>query len=58
MLLASFASMVITAIHNFLLSNGMEIMGSGALVFSAVIFLIALGLWLYARTMARAEVLR
>lgn len=57
-LLASFVSMVITSIHNFLLSNGTEIMGSGAVVFSAVIFLIALGLWLYARAMARGEVLR
>lgn len=57
-LLVSFASMVVTSIHNFLLSNGMEIMGTGAVAFSAVIFLIALGLWLYARAMARAEVLR
>ena len=57
-LLASFASMVVTSIHNFLLSDGMEVMGPGALLFSAVIFLIALGLWLYARAMARAEVLR
>jgi hypothetical protein len=57
-LLASFASMVVTSIHNFLLSNGMEVMGTGAVAFSAVIFLIALGLWLYARAMARAEVLR
>jgi hypothetical protein len=56
-LLISFLSMVITAVHNFLLSNGMEIMGSTGAIFSVAIFFIALGLWLYARAMARQGVL-
>ncbi|MEN8007575.1 MAG: hypothetical protein ABFS42_11200 [Candidatus Krumholzibacteriota bacterium] len=49
--LVSFASMVITAIYNFGLSNGMEVMGSTGFVFTVVIFFTALGLWLYARAM-------
>jgi hypothetical protein len=50
--LVSFVAMVITTIHNFFLSNGLEVMGStGQLVFSAVIFLAELGFWLYARAM-------
>jgi hypothetical protein len=49
--------MVVTAIHNFFFSNGMEVMGTGGTVFSAVIFVVALGLWLYARAMAVRGVL-
>jgi len=49
--MVSFASMVITAIYNFGFSNGMEVMGSTGLVFTVVIFFVALGLWLYARAM-------
>lgn len=56
-LLASFVSMVVTAFHNFVLSNGLEVMGGGGAAFSAVIFLVALGLWLYARAMAKREIL-
>ncbi|MFP3948687.1 MAG: hypothetical protein ACLFWG_08140, partial [Longimicrobiales bacterium] len=56
-LLVSFASMVVTFTHNFLLTDGMEVMGSAGAAFSTVIFLVALGLWLYARAMARKEVL-
>jgi hypothetical protein len=57
-LLVSFASMVMTSIYNFVLSNGLEMMGGvGPLIFSAVIFVVALALWLYARAMARAGVL-
>lgn len=56
-LLVSFGSMVVTSIHNFLLSEGLEVMGTTGVVFSAVIFVFALGLWLYARSMARKEVL-
>jgi small basic protein len=55
--LASFMSMVITAVHNFLLTNGLEVMGTGGAIFSAVIFVVALGLWLYARAMAERGVL-
>lgn len=56
-LLASFVSMAITFTHNFLLSDGMEVMGTGGAAFSGVIFVVALGLWRYARVMARKDVL-
>ena len=56
-LLASFVAMVVTSIHNFGLSNGAEVMGSMGLVFSALIFLFALGMWLYARAQAGRGVL-
>jgi hypothetical protein len=56
--LVSFVSMVITTFYNYVLSNGLELMGGvGPAVFTAVIFLVALGLWLYARSMARNGVL-
>lgn len=58
-LLASFLAMVVTTIHNFVLSNGMEVMGDTAsLVFSALIFLVALALFLYARAMCGRGVLK
>lgn len=56
-LLVSFVSMAVTFIHNFLLSEGLEVMGTGAAAFSGLIFAVALGLWLYARAMAKREVL-
>jgi hypothetical protein len=49
--------MAATTIHNFLLSNGAEIMGSGAAIFTVVIWVIAIALFLYARWMARRGVL-
>jgi len=52
-LLVSFLAMIVTSIHNFLLSNGLEVMGSVGAGFSALVFVIALGLWLYARAMAQ-----
>lgn len=56
-LLVSFLSMVVTSIHNFLLTDGAEVMGTAGVAFTAVIFVAALGLWLYARAMARRDVL-
>ena len=57
--LVSFIAMVITAIHNYGLSNGLEVIGDTfSLVFSAVIFLVALGLYLYARSMKKKGVLK
>lgn len=45
--------------YNYLLTDGLRIMGgAGALAFSAVIFVVALGLWLYARRLANAGFLR
>lgn len=56
--LASFIAMVVTTIYNFGMTNGLEIMGTGGAIFSAVIFVIALLLVLYSRAMARKGVLR
>ena len=56
--LASFLSMVVTTIYNFGLSNGLEVMGEpAALVFSVLIFIFALLLYLYARAMKNRGVL-
>lgn len=56
-LLVSFLSMMATAAHNFVLANGAEIMGTGGVVFTGLIFLVALGLMLYAGAMSRRGVL-
>jgi hypothetical protein len=56
-LLVSFLAMIVTAIHNFLIANGLEIMGGMGFLFTVLIFLFALILWLYARAMARGGVL-
>jgi hypothetical protein len=56
-LLGSFLAMIVTSIRNFLLANGLEVMGGMGLVFSTLIFVLALGLWLYARAMAQRGVL-
>ncbi len=56
--LASLVAMVITTIHNFVLSNGFEVMGDAfSLIFTAVIFLSAVGLFMYSRAMANRGVL-
>lgn len=56
--LVSLLSMVVTAIHNYVLSDGMEFMGDPfSLFFTALIFLFALGLYLYARAMKNRGVL-
>lgn len=56
--LVSLLSMVVTSFYNFVLSNGLEIMGgAGPLAFTILIFLVALGLWVYARAMVRRGVL-
>jgi len=54
----SLAGMAITFLHNYALSDGIRIMGGGAVVFSAVIFSIGWALLFYARLMLRAKVLR
>ena len=55
--LVSFLAMVLTSVYNFVLSGGAEIMGGGAVAFTAVIFVFALALWLFARAMAARGVL-
>ncbi|MDH3732883.1 MAG: hypothetical protein OEU54_05080 [Gemmatimonadota bacterium] len=56
-LLGSFLAMIITSIHNFLLADGLAVMGGAGVAFSVLIFVFALGLWLYARSMAQRGVL-
>lgn len=56
-LAVSLASMVITAIYNFGMSNGMEVMGTGGFLFTVAIFIVALGLVVYARAMQKRDVL-
>lgn len=51
-------AMALTTVQNYLLSDGLRIMGSGAVVFSAVIWFIALFLFFYSRAMAARGVLR
>lgn len=55
--LISFLAMIVTAIHNFVLSNGLEVMGGAGMAFSGLIFVVALGFWMYARGMAQRGVL-
>ena len=55
--LVSFASMVITAIYSFGLSNGAEVVGTTGILTTIVIFFVALGLWLYSRAMHARGVL-
>ncbi|MBT8060109.1 MAG: hypothetical protein HKP03_00930 [Xanthomonadales bacterium] len=49
--------MAVSSIYNFVLSNGLEVMGSGAGIFTAVIWVIALFLFFYARAMSKRGVL-
>ena len=56
--LASLLAIVVSTFHNYFLANGLEVMGDPfSLAFTAVIFLVALGLFLYARTMRKRGVL-
>ena len=55
--MVSFASMFITAIQNYVFSNALEVSGMFGLIFSVVIFLVALGLILYSRAMRERGVL-
>lgn len=47
-----------TTVYNFGLSDGAAIMGEGATMFTAVIWLIAIGLLVYSRTMMQRGALR
>jgi len=49
--------LAITSVYNFVLSNGLAVMGSGAAIFTAVIWAIALFLFFYARGLSRRGVL-
>ena len=53
----SILGMAVSTVYNFVLSNGMEIMGSEGTTFTAVIWVIALFLYFYAKAMAARKVL-
>jgi ribose/xylose/arabinose/galactoside ABC-type transport system permease subunit len=56
--LVSLVAMVLTTIHNYVLSNGLEIFpDAGSKLFTAVIFVIAVALYLYSRALGRRGVL-
>jgi hypothetical protein len=55
---ASILGMALTTIYNFGLTDGIRLMGPGAIAISAVIWVIALFLFFYARAMAKRAVLR
>ncbi len=55
----SLATMVITFVHNFVLANGLAVMGgAGALAFTATIVAVGVALVLYSRWLGRKGVLR
>ncbi|HTL69504.1 MAG TPA: hypothetical protein VL200_17710 [Lacunisphaera sp.] len=55
----SFAAMILTFVHNFILSDGLKLMGGpGALVFTAIIVVVGVALVFYARALRRRGVLR
>jgi hypothetical protein len=56
-LLVSLLSMTVTAIHDFSSDRGLYETGGTGPSFVLVIFLVALGLWLYTRAMAERGVL-
>ncbi len=53
----SLAGMVVSSIYNLVLSNGIQIMGSEGMIFTAIIWVVAIFLFLYARTQATRGVL-
>lgn len=56
--LASLIGVMLTNFQNYILSNGLEVMGgAGALVFSAVIFVVAVGLYVYASALLKRGVI-
>ena len=59
MFLMSLVAMVATTIHNFVLSNGLEVMGDPfSLFFTGLIFVISVVLVLYSRAMVNKGVLK
>ena len=55
---ASILGMVFTSVYNFGLTDGIRLMGPGAIAITAVIWAVALFLFFYARAMAKRAVLR
>jgi hypothetical protein len=55
---ASILGLAVSTVYNFVLSNGIEMMGEEAVIMTAVIWVIALLLFFYASAMAKRGVLR
>ena len=55
---ASLLGLAVSTIYNFILSDGMAVMGISAAIFTAVIWAIVLFLLFYARAMVKSGVLR
>ncbi len=54
----SLVGMIVGSVYTLFLSEGVDIMGTGGAIFSAVIFVVGVFLLVYARKMADAGVLR
>ena len=50
--------MLLAAFHNLVLTDGLSLMGPGAGIFTAIIWIIAFGLFFYARAMVKRGILR
>ena len=55
---ASIVGMVLTGLYSYVLTNGLAMMGSGGLIFTAFIWVVAFSLFFYSRAMTRRGVLR
>jgi hypothetical protein len=53
----SILGLATSTVYNYILSDGLAVMGSGGATFTAVIWLIALFLFFYAQAMAKRKVL-
>ena len=53
--LVSLIAMVVTTIHNYVLADGLEVMGGDpmAVGFTVLIFVVAIALYMYARAMEK-----
>jgi len=54
---AALLGMAATTLYNFVLTNGAEVMGTGGAIFTAVIWVVAIFLFLYARKLTKRGVL-
>lgn len=53
----SLAGMAVSSLHSLVLSEGAAIMGTGGMIFTAIIWVIAIALLIYARAQAQRGVL-
>ena len=53
----SILGLAVSSIYNFVLSDGMAVMGSGGTTFTAVIWIVALFLYFYSKAMAARRVI-